>query len=363
MDLYDCKGQNPYQVKEILKDKVWRVSYKLEQFMFTRPKAKEQFKMLGLDPTDADYQSKVIWAANDNYGREKINVITVVKKDLETCKALYEKKEFSKEEIFDLIPPWKLNMIVVKLDSGGVLLYAPVKIHKEAKELLYSWLESIGPVEYVVVASSAHTLFLPDVVETFPEAKIIGPKFAEEKLKHIKVIEKFDYVTTNEEELKNLNKELEKDGLNIYNIDGDVAANAVVCLVNNQVLLECDILYGHHDGHGLLDLDEAALRQWRTEDFMTRLFKMRLLTKPNSPNGFLPNYRFWCMDPGSLGALMYEPPAKDGSTRKTMAASLRNVLNLQYDTALGVHFDKMTKDEFQNSINSAWNWLDGKSLK
>ena len=188
MDLYDCKGQNPYQVKEILEDKVWRVSYKLEQFMFTRPKAKEQFKMLGLDPTDADYQSKVIWAANDNYGREKTNVTTVVKKDLERCKALYEKKEFSKEEIFDLLPPWKLNMIVVKLDSGGVLLYAPVKIHKEAKELLYSWLESIGPIEYVVVASSAHTLFLPDVVESFPNAKIIGPKFAEEKLKHIKVI-------------------------------------------------------------------------------------------------------------------------------------------------------------------------------
>ena len=90
---------------------------------------------------------------------------------------------------------------------------------------------------------------------------------------------------------------------------------------------------------------------------------MRLLTKPNSPNGFLPNYRFWCMDPGSLGALMYEQPAKDGSTRNTMANSLRNVLSLQYDTAIGVHFDKMTKDEFQNSINSAWNWLDGKSLK
>ena len=122
-------------------------------------------------------------------------------------------------------------------------------------------------------------------------------------------------------------------------------------------------MYGHHDGHGLLDLDEAALKQWRTEDFMTRLFKMRLLTKPNSPNGFLPNYRFWCMDPASLGALMYEPPAKDGSSRTTMAASLRNVLSLQYDTAIGVHFDKMTKDEFKNSINSAWNWLDGKSLK
>ena len=331
--------------------------------MLTRADVKKQFKRLGIDPTSEDYRSKVMWAAYDNYGREKIRVTDIVKKDLEKYKELHEKKEYSKEEVFDMIPPWKLNMIVVKLDSGGVLLYAPVKIHKEAKELLHSWLESIGPVRYVVVASSAHTLLLPDVVETFPDAKVIGPKFAQEKLKHIKVIEKFDYLTTNEEDLQKLNKELEKDRISIYNIDGDVAANAVVCLVNNKVLLECDILYGHHDGHGLLDLDEAALKQWRPEDFLTRLFKFRLLTKPHSPNGFLPNYRFWCMDPYSLGALTYDQPAKDGSSRKTMAASLRNVLSLQYDTALGVHFEKMTRSEFQNSIDSAWNWLDGKSLK
>ena len=321
---------------------------------------REEFKMLGIDPTSQDYKTKVLWAAHNNYGTEATQV---VRKDLETVQTLFEKKEFTKEEMFEMVPPWKLNMIVVRLDSGGVLLYAPVKIHQEAKELLFSWLESIGPVEWVVAASSAHTLFLPDVVATFPKAKIVGPKVAEEKLKHIKVVEKFDYLTTNEEELKKVNAILKKDGVDIYNIDGDVATNAVVCVVKNQVLLECDILYGHHDSHGLLDLDETNLKQWKKEDFPTRLFKLRLLTKPNSPNGFLPNYRFWLMDPNSLGAMVYDPPAKDGSSRSLMATSLRNVLNLEYETALGVHFGKMTKDEFKNSIDSAWNWLDGKSLK
>ena len=39
----------------------------------------------------------------------------------------WNKESYDKEEIFD-IPPFFLNMIVVKLNSGGLLLYAPVKV-------------------------------------------------------------------------------------------------------------------------------------------------------------------------------------------------------------------------------------------
>ena len=36
LDWYDCKGENPYTVEEILPDKVWRVGYKMELMQYTR---------------------------------------------------------------------------------------------------------------------------------------------------------------------------------------------------------------------------------------------------------------------------------------------------------------------------------------
>ena len=327
--------------------------------MLTRPKARQDMKMVGIDPLSDDYQTKVLTAAKE-YGDE---VVSVVEKDLEAVRSLCTKTKMEKEELFKQVPPWKLNMMVVRLNGGGLLLYAPVKIHKDAEQLLFSWLESLGKVKYVVVASSAHTLLLPDVIQAFPDAKVIGPKVAEEKLKYINVVEQFDYITTNKEGLMKLNEALMEEGVEVFNIEGDAITNAVVCLVQKEVLLECDLLYGHQDGNGLLDLDETKLKQWRPEDFTTRLFKFRLISKPNSPNGYLPNYRFWLMDPSSLGALAYDPPAKDGSNRKQMADSLRKVLGSQYNTAVGVHFKSMNRDEFKGSIDAAWNWLDGKSLK
>ena len=359
MDPYDCNQQNPYQIEEVLENKVWRIGYNLEQFIHTRPKNREDFKLLGMDPTSQEFERKVLISAN-GYGNEAFNA---VKNDLKSIRTLYDKNSFSKEELFANAPPWKLNMMVVKLNSGGILLYAPVKIHKDAKELLYAWLESLGRVEWIVAASSAHTLCFPDVLEAFPEAKVVGPKVAEEKLKYINVIKQFEYLTTDENDMKKLNDALETEGVQLFNIEGDVAANAVICLVQNEVLLECDLVYGHHDGHGLLDVDKSTLLQWKPEDYLVRLFKFGLVSKPNSPNGFLPNYRFWLMDPNSLGAMLYNPPEKDGSSRNLMAESLRKVLGFKYNTAVGVHFDRMNREDFSGSIDAAWNWLDGNGLK
>ena len=359
MDPYDCDGQNPYHIEEILQNKVWRIGYNLEQFIHTRPKNREDFKILGMDPTSTEYERKVLISANEHSNE----AFHAVKKDLKSIRTLYEKTSFSKEELFKSVPPWKLNMIVVKLNNGGILLYAPVKIHKDAKELLYAWLESLGRVEWIVAPSAAHTLCFPDALESFPEAKVVGPKVAEEKLKYINVLKKFDYLTTDENDMKTLNELLESEGIQLFNVDGDVAGNAVICLVKKEVLLECDLVYGHHDGHGLLDIDKRTLLQWKPEDYLARLFKFGLISKPNSPNGFLPNYRFWAMDPYSLGAMLYNQPKKDGSSRNAMAASLRKVLGLQYTTAVGVHFDRMNREEFKCSIDAAWNWLDGEDLK
>ena len=68
------------------------------------------------------------------------------------------------------------------------------------------------------------------------------------------------------------------------------------------------------------------------------------------------------MDPDYLGAFCYEKPEPIISQTE-MAHSLREILKLPYHTAIGVHFNKMSRDEFNDSINGAWQWLDGKSLK
>ena len=59
--------------------------------------------------------------------------------------------------------------------------------------------------------------------------------------------------------------------------------------------MECDLLYGHDDGNGFLSLDESTFKKWSPDpsDGLMRLFKFAMISKPNSPFGFLPNYRFW----------------------------------------------------------------------
>merc|ERR1712241_1335144 len=114
-------------------------------------------------------------------------------------------------------------------------------------------------------------------------------------------------------------------------------------------MLECDLLYGHHDGHGLFGFDGDTLKQWNQEEEVDgirvnmcwlRLFKFAGMTKPNSPNGFLPKYRFWMMDPnGMMGAMGYEKPTE--ANRGEMATSLRKVLAPPFNRAAGVHFNKM----------------------
>ena len=105
-----------------------------------------------------------------------------------------------------------------------------------------SWLDGLGKVEWVVVASSFHTLFLTCVLERYPEAKVylptyrhpflallnlaqsncrhgkcqvinsppkvIGARQAQDKLNHVGALarKKFDYNSSVEEELNKANK-------------------------------------------------------------------------------------------------------------------------------------------------------------
>ena len=125
-----------------------------------------------------------------------------VEADLELASALFNKEEWTMEERFTLPPPMQLNSMVVKLNSGAILLFAPVRVRDEVIQLIAlilpketqkrdvrqdlglrctfyciqvgfgAWLESLGKVSWIVVASSFHTLSLPNVLSRFPEAKV-----------------------------------------------------------------------------------------------------------------------------------------------------------------------------------------------
>ena len=68
-----------------------------------------------------------------------------------------------------------------------------------------------------------------------------GPEYAQEKLKFCKAVKGFDFVTNHEDGLKATNDELNDKGIKVFEINGDVTCNAVMCLVNDKVLLQCDV--------------------------------------------------------------------------------------------------------------------------
>jgi len=193
-------------------------------------------------------------------------------------------------------------------------------------------------------------------LQLFQMQELLDHKFAKLLKK-----EKFDYLTDNEEELIKLNEDMKGSGLEFFNLDGDCCCKGVVCLAHNKVVMECDIIYGHHDGVGSLMLEKQQFLEFRSEDWGGRLFKLNLLDKPNSPLGFLPNYRFWLMDPESMAYLVcWNLPTPEDRTK--MADSLRKVCSLRFDTGVGAHNNTMKGEDFRKNIDACWNWLDGKPL-
>jgi hypothetical protein len=60
------------------------------------------------------------------------------------------------------------RMAVVKLSSGGVLLYSPVRATAEVRREV----DAIGPVEHVVAPNRWHHLFAGDWASAYPGAKL-----------------------------------------------------------------------------------------------------------------------------------------------------------------------------------------------
>ena len=324
----------------------------------TKPVYRETMKVTGLNFNEETTCAKVM-AGAEQWGRE---MSAVAHNDIKDAKDYLCNEKIFQEMV--LSPAFiRENMMLVRLNNGELVLYAPVKIHDETEFGQFLEQHLGGIVSWIVIPSSEHNLQLPGIIRKYPEAKIIGSKTSEKKLNFVSALPrgKLDYDYTDAEDLAELNSKLDPEGLSLHYISGDCATNSLFC-VAHRVALECDILYTHADGEGFLMTDKQQFRELRPDDFYMRLFKFRLLSKPNSPNGFLPPYRFWAMDPQLTWPLMLTPPKDDGSSSKDMANSLRSVLALDFDLAVGVHFRTMKADEFKRAVDLNWNWLDGESL-
>jgi len=356
-DWYDLTGASPYTIEEVKQGKIWQVKYEKENLALSDKKAKEEAKAFGMDVTSEKFREKVLKSAA-LFGED---VLDVAEKDIETAKYWYNRESITNEEIFQAGSFPVVNMFVVKLNSGGLLLYAPVRIRQEVG--VGDWLASLGPVEWIVVASSYHTLNIQAAAQQYPEAKIVGAPAAEAKLQFVNALVryKFDVDITNQSELQTANSVLEKEGVKLHYVDGDVVTDSILAIAHN-VALECDLVYTHHDAEGFLHMDREEFRKLEPGHWNERLFKFCLLAKPNSPHGFLPNYRYQMMDPNSLGAMSFVQPATDGSTCAVMANSLRRILKLEFEFALEVHISRQSSEDFRRNVNVNWDWLDGQSL-
>ena len=125
-------------------------------------KAKKEADTFGTNYGNLEVQKKILAGAASDGPK----AVEVAKKDLEKMLTWWNKKEWKMEERFDL-PAFKVNSTVVRLNSGGLLLYAPSRIREE--EGFASWLDSLGKVEWIVIGSSFHTLSLPNVLARYPE--------------------------------------------------------------------------------------------------------------------------------------------------------------------------------------------------
>ena len=129
--------------------------------------------------------------------------LETVEADLVSVTRMFNKEEWTMEERFTVPTPMQLNSMVVKLNSGAILLFAPARIRDEVRQSnltsestcflrrnpkhvlgnqnptqvgFGAWLEGLGSeVAWIVVPSSFHTLSLPNVLARFPEAKVTSP--------------------------------------------------------------------------------------------------------------------------------------------------------------------------------------------
>ena len=131
-------GEDPYTILEVVPDKLWKVKYDVGMTMFAGEEQKQQAKAFGMDPNDPAYAAKVL-AGAEQYGEKAVEV---ARQDIQKLVDAWASKDsYTDEEIFKL-SAWSLNSFVIKLKSGSLLLYAPVRVREETG--FAQWVDSLG---------------------------------------------------------------------------------------------------------------------------------------------------------------------------------------------------------------------------
>ena len=354
LDVFEVLQKDPYSIKEIEEGRVWIISYTLGGGDPAEGKA------FGMGDDEETYK-KALLAARQK-GDECVEQL---KKDWKLWKDYFKidpkiglSGEYCRKQTSDLM------MVVIKLNSGDILLYCPVVIHEGTTLDLF--LKELGTVKYIVIGSSFHTNYLPATTKRFPDAFVIGTTPAEIKLNAVRALKrnKLDFNLLLEDQLQDISSILRSEGVTLCFCEHEVMTNSVFLVAYNTAC-EVDLLYGHHDGcdcgyrHSICD----SIKTPYPEDYAMRIFRLLMMAQPASPNGFLASYRFAAMDPTSTMSLIsYPSPAADGSSCKKLAIFLREILKLEFKQVACVHSHLQSADDFRKSIDAAWNWLDNKSL-
>jgi hypothetical protein len=351
-DKYD-----PYEIAELETGKVWRVRYK----MLFDPEMLKFFKSpFGVDVTDPSLLENAPTTSIRNILQADMERMTVRMEQLKENKIALLQARYERQQ----------DMLVARLNNGGLLLFNPCRMRPKIK----AWLNRLdaGNVQYIVSGSSAHTNQLLQAASIFPDAKIVCSATAEQKCMAVGM-RQADYIysdPTGPRGLASLKEDLSGSGIQIHFVKGDVLCQAACVLVHSH-LFEVDLLYGHADGDRFANVTPA---DWNSSDAQKgscdlsfgRLFYYAAIYKNASPHGNLPLYRYMPMDPSStFSKLVVDQPKPDGTSCMEMAASLRELLLLDFKWVDPVHSlleASMPADEFRRCIDASWRWLDGKAL-
>ncbi len=116
---------------------MWQVKYDTGMSVFMDKTRRERAKGLGFDPKDPSFTSKVL-AGAEQYGKKAVEV---ARQDIQKAVEVWAKESFTVEELLQL-SIFKLNSFIIKLKSGSLLLYAPIKVREETG--FAEWLDTLG---------------------------------------------------------------------------------------------------------------------------------------------------------------------------------------------------------------------------
>jgi hypothetical protein len=345
---------DPYEEKkELVSDKVWRVRYRYVQDPGFIPGIKMFMGIDLLDPSMIDRAPEELKSQVRKTLEERVAA-------LKSIKGLEKQEQFI--NFFKAGFQESQDMLICRLENEtkGLLLYNPCRIHPPMRE----WLESLGPVEYIVSGSSSHTNQLPQAGAAFPEAAIICSQAAEEKCVAVGM-RPADYVYTDDESFSKAADRMGKAGVRLVPISGDTFTRNLI-VVAHEHLFDVDLsCYGNGKRHLHVDQDEWDKATEGDIAYLRLLYCGLIHSAARS--GYLPDMRLMGLDPTSpLNKVAVEEPNRDGSSCQEMANSIRKLLDSKdFSYVSCVHSrrkEPLPAAEYKIAVAAMWSWLDGESL-